>query len=64
MNIAHFHGRDTADVKHESTSRKSSCDHRQCKAALQSPRRERVRHQLPNAVPVERNDEKKIEFTG
>ena len=32
--------------------------------ALQSPRRERVRHQLADAVPMEWNDEKKIEFTG
>src|SRR5947209_3370000 len=30
----------------------------------QPPRRERVCHQLPDSIPVERNDEKKIEFTG
>jgi hypothetical protein len=31
--------------------------------ASQSPRRERVRQQLPDAVSVERSDEKEIDFT-
>ena len=50
--------------KHESPSNERSRDRRpSARGASQPPRRERARHQLPNAIPVERNDEKKIEFT-
>jgi hypothetical protein len=34
------------------------------RGASQPLRRKRVRHQLPDAVSVERDDEKKIEFSG
>ena len=38
---------------------------RPCRGIASQPsRRERVRHQLADSVPVERNDEKKIEFAG
>ena len=35
-----------------------------CRTGSQSSRRKRVRHQLADAVPVERNDEKQIELAG